>query len=88
MNTYTPIIIGHGAIDAFATTMIPSTTGLTIAVVDEKVKPSYADFSEPIAFNARPPIPDLFEGKQFICKGKHQYREYDKQWVCQCGRSL
>lgn len=26
------------------------------------------------------------EGKQFICKGKHQYTDVNGEWVCQCGR--
>ena len=26
--------------------------------------------------------------KKFICKGKHQYREESKVWICQCGRKI
>jgi hypothetical protein len=37
-----------------------------------------------------------YSTKEFVCKGKHQYREVREQkdgvintkWVCQCGRSL
>ena len=26
--------------------------------------------------------------KEFICKGKHQYREVNGRWICQCGRTI
>lgn len=29
-----------------------------------------------------------YGGKQFKCKGKHQYRESNGSWVCECGRKL
>lgn len=35
-----------------------------------------------------PPILKYVDGKEFICKGKHQYREVKGKWVCQCGRVL
>ena len=65
------------------------------ALLDLLESESYIDFSKPIAYNARPPMPDLFEGRQFICKGKHQYREVREhegsvikcKWICQCGRT-
>lgn len=43
------------------------------------------------------PIQSYIYGKQFVCKGKHQYREVkiEKQeglihseWICQCGKKL
>lgn len=34
-------------------------------------------------------IPPLYDGsKQFKCKGKHQYREKNGQWICECGRNI
>lgn len=41
-------------------------------------------------------MPTFHEGKKFVCKGLHQYREVRTQenneiksiWVCQCGRQL
>jgi hypothetical protein len=34
------------------------------------------------------PVPKIYGEKEFICKGKHQYREGASGWVCQCGRKL
>lgn len=29
------------------------------------------------------------ESKQFVCKGsRHQYREVEGNWICQCGKRL
>ena len=58
--------------------------------------------SEPfILHNPYPPeLKNVYEGMQFVCKGKHQYREVKVKeelnegtfikvsWVCQCGRKL
>ncbi len=41
-------------------------------------------------------LTSIHEGKQFICKGKHQYKEvitkngnfHRSTWICQCGRKL
>lgn len=49
-----------------------------------------------LPLNELPPIPYVNhylpeihnQGKQFICKGKHQYREVKGKWICQCGRML
>ena len=29
-----------------------------------------------------------FKVKTFTCKGKHQYKEENGVWVCQCGRKV
>ena len=36
---------------------------------------------------------DIINNKQWVCKGKHQYRKIktecgDTYWTCQCGKSL
>jgi len=31
-------------------------------------------------------LPLFVNEKPFICKGKHEYRNVDGQWICQCGR--
>jgi hypothetical protein len=36
----------------------------------------------------KPPEIELFPNKPFVCKGKHQYREVEGEWICQCGRKL
>jgi len=33
-------------------------------------------------------LAEIYEGKKFICKGKHEYRNNGGKWVCQCGREL
>ena len=45
------------------------------------------DFQEPIEYKLSA-MPLLPEGKQFTCKGKHQYTEKDGQWICECGRNM
>jgi hypothetical protein len=30
----------------------------------------------------------LIGGKNFVCKGKHQYRKTNGVWICQCGKTL
>jgi hypothetical protein len=35
-----------------------------------------------------PPILKYVDGKEFICKGEHQYRQVEEKWICQCGRVL
>jgi len=53
-------------------------------------------FSDPMPYVAAPRF-DLYGSKEFICKGKHQYREVKEtnednitsiNWVCQCGRNM
>ena len=49
---------------------------------------------EPTYFNPTPTefiiqaLPTYGYEKKFTCKGKHQYREESKVWVCQCGRKI
>jgi superfamily II DNA or RNA helicase len=43
---------------------------------------------EAIIYERQPPLPPIFEDKQFVCKGKHQYRDVKGKWICQCGKSL
>lgn len=33
-------------------------------------------------------LPEIQLEKPFTCKGKHQYREQNGEWICQCGRKL
>ena len=95
MNNKLVIIVGSGVAETFKTALYESRLLKTFVPINNLETTSSMDFSEPIAYNARPPIPDLFEGKQFICKGKHQYREVREQegsiikckWICQCGRT-
>jgi Trk K+ transport system NAD-binding subunit len=35
-----------------------------------------------------PKIVEYVEVKEFICKERHQYREVEGKWICQCGRVL
>lgn len=56
---------------------------------------------EPIRIQPAPNIHSLYGEKEFVCKGKHQYREVvaeekhldggimkKVEWVCQCGKKL
>lgn len=63
--------------------------------LDSIMKDRSISFTEPILIHN--PYKHLKEienhspygsGKPFVCKGKHQYRESDGEWICQCGRKL
>jgi len=48
---------------------------------------SFNPKNEPyIIHNHRMIEPYMPNQKEFICKGKHQYKEVNGNWVCQCGR--
>jgi len=52
-------------------------------------------FTDPIPYVANNSL-NYYGGKEFICKGKHQYREVKTEsdgytsveWICQCGRKI
>lgn len=61
-------------------------------LLSEPCDPSYI-----LPYVAAPKFAELFNGKEFICKGKHQYRKvysdtkegfHKGDWVCKCGREL
>jgi len=60
-----------------------------ILVSPQEAKEMTFPKSEPFIINNSYPK-DLFapHDDNFICKGKHQYRQVGKEWVCQCGRKL
>lgn len=35
-----------------------------------------------------PEIKAYGQSKPFICKGKHEYREINGKWICECGKQL
>lgn len=66
----------------------------TFSVSDRKEEPNLKSeylgdtFSSPsIPYEIRR-HPEYDEGKQFKCKGKHQYRQLDGVWICECGRKM
>ena len=61
---------------------------LEIIVIDdlEEKKPKYFNPAQPEFLIE--PLPFHDYEKKFICKGKHQYREESKVWICQCGRKI
>ena len=80
-------IISH--IDHGKTTVVnmppPDINSIVQNNIEEK---SYLDFNEVIIINAPKFIPSMYEGRQFICKGKHQYRLVGTEWICQCTRKI
>ena len=87
MNNKLVIIVGSGVAETFKTALYESRLLKTFVPINNLETTSSMDFSEPIAYNSRPPIPDIFGGKEFVCKGKHQYSQIEKEWICQCGRN-
>jgi hypothetical protein len=65
-----------------------------ILVSPEEAKQLPFPKSEPLIINNPYPIETVKD--QFICKGKHQYREVRTtennvtkvEWICQCGKKL
>ena len=61
---------------------------------EQAMESSYIQPNESMIYNTHMPL--IYGEKQFICKGKHQYREVKtkednltiSKWVCQCGRKL
>lgn len=40
-------------------------------------------------YRKQPVIPQISSEKEFICKGKHQYRDNGEGiWVCECGKTI
>ena len=44
--------------------------------------------SEVILYTKKPDMRFMDIGNRFKCKGKHQYREINGQWICECGRNI
>ncbi len=85
-------IIGHGAaaISAIERKVLED-AGIDMVEADE-VKDLFAQSGEPSCLDLKltaPPILETYPNqKQFICKGKHQYRKEGTEWICQCGRNI
>lgn len=79
-------VIGAGEIGKEAIYRAALSVPALLNLLEEEDK-SYIDFNEPILY-ALSSIPYMNEGKQFICKGKHQYRLEGKEWICQCTRKI
>lgn len=61
-----------------------------MAEVDNLMKDNGIDFSNqtPITspYKDFSSISTYGSGKEFVCKGRHQYVEFNGEWVCKCGR--
>ena len=73
---------GHGSIAATALALVEKTMAEVVVVNDAFERPSIPYLKNP-AYNDIVGV-----GDSFICKGKHQYREVEGQWICQCGRNM
>lgn len=100
------VIVGAGTESHLVGRVIAHLMPNDVIIVDaENVKKEQLTFpqSEPfILHNPYPPeLKSIYEGKQFVCKGKHQYRLTDtvkkdmgegvlvtEIWECQCGKVL
>lgn len=60
--------------------------------LDSLMKDKSINFNEPIPivnhYKDLPKISTYGAGKEFTCKGKHEYRKHNGEWICQCGRKL
>ena len=59
-----------------------------LIVTPEEAKQLPFPKSEPYVIQKVPEIKDLYGGKEFVCKGRHEYRQENDGWICQCGRKL
>lgn len=60
-----------------------------VIVENEQDNGLFFSESNPYIINRIPPIANYY-GKEFVCKGRHEYRRVVNdnlvEWVCQCGR--
>lgn len=97
------IIVGAGTESHLFGKAIAHLGAENVIVVDAEKAKEQLMFpkNEPFIIHAPPPIIDLYGGKEFVCKGKHQYRLVDTAkkemgngslvteiWKCQCGKIL
>jgi len=99
------VIVGSGGSGLAAQTALQNLGHNDVIIVDAENLKEQSPFpkSEPfILHNPYPPeLKGIYEGKQFVCKGKHQYRFADtvkkdmgegvlvtEIWKCQCGKIL
>ncbi len=94
------IIIGSDlGFSASASSVIRSLEekGIQVVVADSvdnfgELNPQYSEqYTEKLIDSfkkTRMEIPELFSQREFTCKGKHQYRETNGQWICECGRNM
>ena len=64
-----------------------------VVIVDSPSDLKNIEIKEPLILPYTNPYSKLQElntygSKKFICKGKHQYKEINGKWICQCGRTL
>jgi len=52
-------------------------------IFDMETEPPYMEFKL-----QAPPILHYHGQKEFVCKGKHQYKKEGDEWICQCGRNI
>jgi len=81
------LVIGHGLeFSAGTSSLIKQVEekGMELIVVDDLY-----NFGEPNHITkTKMEVPELYSQREFTCKGKHQYRENNGQWICQCGRNM
>jgi len=69
-----------------------STAAASVIIEDNlgEKEPSYLETEKFIDHftKTKMEIPELYGNKKFKCKGKHQYRENNGQWICECGRNI
>jgi thioredoxin reductase len=95
------VIVGAGGA-GFAQTALQNMGHENVIIVSpEELRQETFPKSKPIVIHAHPALKSYNEGKEFICKGKHQYRLIEmiknekgngtfitEVWACQCGRKL
>jgi len=85
-------IIGHDlGLSSTTAALIKSLEdkGHEVVVIDSPDEAKQLPFpkSEPLIIRNPYPIKEVMTG-DFVCKGKHQYKEVNGQWICQCGRNI
>jgi len=92
------LVIGHGLeFSAGASSLIKQVEekGMEVIMVNDldnfgEPNPKYFDTEAFVDHftKTKMEVPELYSQREFTCKGKHQYRENNGQWICQCGRNM
>ena len=84
-------IVGNG-VSKQAIAAALSTNDFDIVTLNEAQEmleaTSFNPTNEPCILHKLPEIDPYPQQKQFICKGLHQYKNVNGEWICQCGTKL
>lgn len=81
--------LGSGLIEAISSIALRSGNEVIVVVDTEKLNISDKINQLKSIKDEQFKIESIISGeKEFKCKGKHQYRQIGKEWICECNRNI